>query len=105
MLERDRSFSKGEVLMAGSRDGPEAETGESHSGEPPAQATVWAAPQPVPAKPTLLGQGVSFQGTKSSGDKSQALPECLLNLQAKLKFRRRNTTTASVAPLKVTVLL
>ena len=72
---------------------------------PPAQATVCAGPQPVPAKPTLLGQGVSFQGTKSSGGKSQAFPECLLNLQAKLKFWSRNTTTASEAPLQVIVAL
>lgn len=99
MLERDRSFSKGEVLMAGSRDGPEAETGESHSGEATCPSHSLGC---TPTSPRL---GVSFQGTKSSGDKSQALPECLLNLQAKLKFRRRNTTTASVAPLKVTVLL
>lgn len=86
ILKRDRSFSKGEVLMAGSQNGPGAGMGVLlRTGHLP-KATVCAGPQPVSAKPTLLGQGVSFQGTKSSWDKSQAFPECLLNLQAKLKF-------------------
>lgn len=62
MLERDRSFSKGEVLMAGSRDGPEAETGESHSGEATCPSHSLGCTPTSPSQAHSPGAGGLFPG-------------------------------------------
>ena len=62
ILKRDRFFSKGEVLMAGSQDGPGAEMRESYSGEAtcPSHSLCWTPTSPSQAHSP--GAGSLFPG-------------------------------------------